>query len=142
MIETLDVNQLAREICSKCFTSRTCNICKKRHDKKYRIPLVECSIVKNHPTVMIYNARKFADDLAREIAEKDADESDAHQAYCDRMEQLGDPRYNKDTRPDLSNTCGQATEYPCSGCRRENECNEPSRSDSAEIDHNDPINQR
>lgn len=48
----------------------------------------------------------------------------------------------QDPRPDLSATCGQATECPCPGCCKEQECAPDTRPDSAEIDHDDPINRR
>lgn len=70
-----------------------------------------------------------------------ADHAGNGRALCDPC--TADEMAEHDPRPDLSSTCGQATEYPCPGCCREEECRHPNEGrDSAEVDHDDPINQR
>jgi hypothetical protein len=41
-----EIDDLDRKVCSSCITWRSCNIRANKHNARYRIHLVDCSIVK------------------------------------------------------------------------------------------------
>jgi hypothetical protein len=137
---------------------RTCSIVKRHLSGS--LPKVVCGIDpavnRKLPETVVDILEKAQDKAFETLVEQMNDNPDAIEALYGSGEkpmielavslvnqlttEAGNPP--EDGLPDLSGMCGQATEYPCEGCCKNEEClADAKRPDSAEIDHSDPINQ-